>query len=95
MNADVEMVPSHHNILSRPVFSAESNGAIGGSIFVATTDVSAVAAAAAFYADFRHITASIIEMDHKEVISFHQTLHNSKLGVLEVIFNIVLRIQPL
>ena len=81
--------------MSRPGFYAESNGTIGGSIFVASTDVSAVATAAAFYADFRHITASIVVIDHKEVISCYQTLHYSKLGVLEVIFNVVLRIQPL
>jgi len=86
-------ISQHHNIVSRPVFNAESNGAIGGSIFVASTDVSAVTTAAAFYADFRHITAYIIEMDHKEVISCHQTLHYSNLGILEVIFNVVLSTQ--
>ena len=82
-------------MVSRPVFNAESNGAIGGFILLAPTDVSAVVTAAAFYADFRHITAYIIEMDHKEEISCHQTLHYSKLGVLEVIFNEVLSIQRL
>jgi hypothetical protein len=81
--------------VSRPFFNTESNGAIGGSIFLASTDVSAVETAAAFYADFRHITASIVVMDHKEAISFHQTLHYSNLGILEVIFNVVLSTQRL
>ena len=79
--------------MSRPVFNAKSNGAIGSSVFPVLTYVSAVETAAAFYSDFRHITAYIIEMDHKEVISCHQTLHYSKLGVLEVIFNVVLSTQ--
>ena len=80
-------------MVSRPVFNAESNGAIGSSVFPVLTYVSTVVTAASFFADFRHITAYIIVMDHKEVISCYQTLHYSKLGVLEVIFNVVLSTQ--
>ena len=67
-------------MVSRPVFNAESNGAIGGSIFVASKDVLAVTQAASIFADFWHIAACIVEMDHKEVISCCQTSHNSRLG---------------
>lgn len=40
-------------MITNPVFNAESNGAIGGLIFLAATDLMAVTSAASFFAKFK------------------------------------------
>ena len=40
-------------MITNPVFNAESNGAIGGLIFLAATDLMAVTLAASFFAKFK------------------------------------------
>ena len=72
-------------MVSRPVFNAESDYAIGSSIFPQPTEVSAVTWAASILPIFKHIMVYIVKMVHKKAISYNQTSHYSKLGIKEAI----------
>ena len=74
-----------HNIVSRPVFNADSDYAIGGSIFVQPTEVATVTSATSILPIFKHIMVYIVKLVHKKAISYNQTSHYSKLGIKEAI----------
>ena len=72
-------------MVSRPVFNADSDYAIGGSIFLVMTEVSTVTWAASILPIFMHIMVFIVILVHKKAMSYNQTSHYSKLGIKEAI----------
>ena len=71
--------------MSSPVFNADSDYAIGGSIFLQLKEVSAVTYATSILLIFKHIMVCIVILVHKKAISYNQTSHYSKLGIKEAI----------
>ena len=72
-------------MVSRPIFNADSDYAIGGSIFLGTTELSTVTWAASILPIFTQIMVYIVKLVHKKAISYNQTSHYSKLGIEEAI----------
>jgi hypothetical protein len=72
-------------MVSSTVFNADSDYAIGGSIFVVLTEVLTVTRATSILPIFKHIMVYIVKLVHKMAISYNQTSHYSTLGIEEVI----------
>ena len=77
----------HHNMVSRPSFNAESNGWIGGSIILPSTDVSVVISAAYHSAINQHATIAVL---HTRRGSFGREINNTMTERVRIIFRLAI-----